>query len=32
MRWYVTYKLSYRDLSAMMLERGISVVPSTIFR
>ena len=31
-RWYVTYKLSYRDLSAMMLERGISVAPSTIFR
>ena len=30
-RWYVTYKLSYRDLSAMMLERGISVAPSTIF-
>ena len=23
-RWYVTYKLSYRDLAAMMLERGIS--------
>jgi transposase-like protein len=31
-RWYVTYKLSYRDLSAMMLERGIRVAPSTIFR
>src|SRR4029434_11057214 len=31
-RWYVTYKLSYRDLAAMMLERGISVAPSTIFR
>ena len=30
-RWYVTYKLSYRDLAAMMLERGISVAPSTIF-
>ncbi|MET1082954.1 MAG: hypothetical protein ABWY12_07900 [Burkholderiales bacterium] len=29
-RWYVTYKLSYRDLAAMMLERGISVAPSTI--
>jgi hypothetical protein len=28
-RWYVTYKLSYRDLSAMMLERGISMAPST---
>ena len=22
-RWYVTYKLSYRDLAAMMLERAI---------
>jgi len=31
-RWYVTYKLSYRDLAAMMLERGISVSPSTILR
>jgi transposase-like protein len=31
-RWYVTYKLSYRDLAAMMLERGISLAPSTIFR
>ncbi len=31
-RWYVTYKLSYHDLAAMMLERGISVAPSTIFR
>jgi hypothetical protein len=31
-RWYVTYKLSYRDLAAMTLERGISVAPSTIFR
>jgi transposase-like protein len=28
----VTYKLSYRDLAAMMLERGVSVAPSTIFR
>ena len=31
-RWYVSYKLSYRDLVAMMLERGVSVVPSTIYR
>jgi putative transposase len=29
-RWYLTYKFSYRDLSAIMLERGISVAPSTI--
>ena len=31
-RWYVTYKLSYRDLAAMMLECGARVAPSTIFR
>ena len=31
-RWYVSYKLSYRDLVAMMLERGVSVAPSTIYR
>ena len=31
-RWYVTYKLSYRDLAAMMLERGVVMAPSTIFR
>ena len=31
-RWYATYKLSYRDLAAMMLERRISIAPSTIFR
>jgi transposase-like protein len=31
-RWYVSYKLSSRDLSAMMLERGVAVAPSTIFR
>jgi hypothetical protein len=32
MRWCVTYKLSYRDLAAMMLERGVAVAPNTIFR
>ena len=26
-RWYVTYKLSYRDLANMMAERGIAVAP-----
>ena len=31
-RWYVSYKLSYRDLAEMMLERGVSVAPSTISR
>jgi transposase-like protein len=29
-RWYVTYKLSYRDLAAMMLERGMRTQESTI--
>ena len=24
-RWYVSYKLSHRDLAAMMLERGVAV-------
>ena len=25
MRWYITYRSSYRDLQAMMTERGIVV-------
>src|SRR6187551_3062526 len=31
-RWYITYRLSYRDLAAMMAERGISVSHTTILR
>ncbi len=31
-RWYCRYQLSYRDLEAMMRERGLSVHYSTIFR
>lgn len=31
-RWYVTYRLSYRDLAAMMAERGIVVSHTTIMR
>lgn len=31
-RWYITYRLSYRDLAAMMLERGIAVSHTTILR
>ena len=31
-RWYLTYKLSYRDLKAMMAERGIAVDHTTIHR
>ena len=31
-RWDITYKLSYRDLRAMMAERGINVAHTTILR
>jgi transposase-like protein len=31
-RWYITYRLSYRDLVEMMAERGIQVARSTILR
>ncbi len=31
-RWYLRYKLSYRDLQEMMKERGLTVDHSTIFR
>jgi transposase-like protein len=31
-RWYCKYGLSYRNLSEMMQERGVSVDPSTLFR
>ena len=31
-RWYITYRLSYRDLAAMMVERGIVVSHTTILR
>ena|SRR5687768_10616394 len=30
-RWYITYRLSYRDLVAMMAERGLAVSHTTIF-
>jgi len=30
--WYVTYRLSYRDLVAMMAERGVTVAHSAILR
>jgi transposase-like protein len=29
-RWYITYRLSYRDLVAMMAERGLAVSHTTI--
>jgi hypothetical protein len=31
-RWYLTYRLSYRDLSAMMAERAVTVSHTTIMR
>ena len=31
-RWYLTYRLSYRDLLEMMAERGVTVSHSTILR
>ena len=31
-RWYLRYSLSYRDLEEMMLERGIQVDHTTIYR
>jgi transposase, IS6 family len=31
-RWYLRYSLSYRDLEEMMLERGLHIDHSTIYR
>jgi transposase-like protein len=31
-RWYLTYRLSYRDLVQMLAERGIVVSHTTIYR
>src|SRR5580765_2632473 len=31
-RWYLRYALSYRDLEAMMLERGLHVDHTTMYR
>ncbi len=31
-RWYLSFKLSYRDLVSMMSERGISLAQTTILR
>jgi transposase-like protein len=31
-RWYITYRLSYRDLVEMMAERGVKVAHSTILK
>jgi IS6 family transposase len=32
MRWYLRYSLSYRDLEEIMLERGLQVDHTTIYR
>jgi transposase-like protein len=31
-RWYLWYPLSYRDLEEMMIERGLHVDHTTIYR
>jgi IS6 family transposase len=31
-RWYLRYALSYRDVEALMRERGVSVDHPTVFR
>ena len=31
-RWYLTYRLSYRDLVEMMDERGVKIAHTTILR
>lgn len=31
-RWYLSYRLSYRDLAEMMSERGLSISHTTIMR
>ena len=31
-RWYLRFKLSYRDLAEIAWELGVSVAPCTIFR
>ncbi len=31
-RWYYKYGISYRDLEEMMVERGVEVDHTTLFR
>ena len=31
-RWYISYRLSLRDLAEMMADRGLGLYPSTIWR
>ena len=32
MRWYLMFPVSYRDLELMLLDRGVEVDHTTIFR
>ncbi len=32
LRWYLRYSLSYRDLEEMMVERGLFIDHTTIYR
>ena len=32
MRWYTSYKLSYRDITEMMADRGLAISHTTIMR
>ena len=32
LRWYIAYRLSYRNLVTMMVERDVDVSPATIAR
>jgi hypothetical protein len=31
-RWYLRYSLSYRDVQELLIERGLDVAPTTIWR
>jgi transposase-like protein len=31
-RWYLMFRISYRDLELMLLDRGVDVDHATIFR
>ncbi len=31
-QWYISYKVSYRDLREMMAERGVAVAHTTLLR
>ncbi|MBA3571334.1 MAG: IS6 family transposase [Pyrinomonadaceae bacterium] len=31
-RWYITYKLSYRDVCELLAERGVTLVHTTVMR